>query len=183
MMKRFRMSFAVLAFAMLITPAARATVLTFEEINIGFGHGFQAVGQIAFASGPPFPPDTYITVLEVPSLYLNGSPLQFVPSGLGGAFIEPWIYTTGDFSLPREGLAFPLGTLPNVFSDFTLNGEPAVNGTVFVCARNVTTGPVGACEASAVPLPAALPLFSIGLLALAGFTAWRSRRSPVVVDG
>jgi hypothetical protein len=51
---------------------------------------------------------------------------------------------------------------PTPFSVFTLNGTLAESGTV-----NCVVG----CDVSAVPLPAALPLFGSGVIALAGL-AW-----------
>jgi len=171
MMKRLCVSCAALVFALLITPAARATTLTFEELNIGFGNGYQAVGEVGFISGLPTFPDEFVPI-SVPTLYFDGSPLQFLSAALGGQFIEPWVYTTGDFTLPNEVVSYPAGTLPNVFLDFALNGTTAVSGDV-TCIS-------GACAAT--PLPAALPLFSSAVFALAGLAMWKWRRSPVALD-
>jgi hypothetical protein len=60
------------------------------------------------------------------------------------------------------------GTFPNPnFSDFMFGGQEAVGGTVTACPSS------GDCAVT--PLPAALPLFGTGLLALASFAAWSRR--------
>ena len=104
---------------------------------------------------------------------MNGNPVPplFVDVGLGNPIKYDPVFFDACGLLPcpfgppiRLALSWPIDHIPTNFAEFTLgsdlnrgDGIPAISGDVV----------------SAVPLPAALPLFGSGVLALAGF-AWRS---------
>jgi len=181
MTKRFCVGFAALAFALLLSPAARASFI-YENVNLNFGDGYTATGNLTFrdipnfmGSGSPlFPLCISCTPAPVLELYFHGSPLTPLPDygsafiGLGNPTGEPLIFYS---PFPPSQVTFSSTTdrLPTTYADFFLDGTPAVSGDVLA--------------GTAVPLPAALPLFGGSLVLLAFLAMGMSRRSPASRNG
>ena len=155
------------------TPARAAYI--FEDINLSFGNGFQEIGKISFVAVPEF---EAIGWNVGPTLYFAGAPVPNGPQILQKQLIGNDIHRFyGDLSQQgnvntvnyfEENFVINAANLPNLtLSDFSLNGITARAGNISC---------VSGCDISSVPLPAALPMLSTGLLALMGFAAWRSRR-------
>ncbi len=115
-----------------------------------------------------------------PSEQLTGEmPINVIPPTAFGPFPHPF-FLTADFSLngtPLTQLGLPLeagfpGTL-GWFTPTTGRGAGSLLLDLTVNTANLGTITV-LSETFDTPLPAALPLFGSGVLALAGF-AWRSR--------
>jgi hypothetical protein len=183
-----------------VTAPARAATITTEDINIDFGNGYQAFGQVGFLgccsplspSPNQFRGDALYSGLVTVSL--NGAPLTWdnLAQGLGDPF------QVLDYELPlpsplHDFLVLTLDTpafegpaaLPTSVEDFTLGwgGVEAVgvSGSVTCVSGSgcLNTAPpptcVGReCELNAAPLPPALPLFATGIAGL-GLIGWRKR--------
>jgi hypothetical protein len=146
---------ALFTLFLLTAPAHAATIF---NLDLDFGNGYQEIGNMEIGS----------SLLEgyqgcCLTLYYNGAPLS--PFHLLGGGIPPIpnsVIGLYDIGGSPVGFVLALSNTQNFpyldFTDFSLNGVPAVSG-----------------EVSIVPLPAALPLFGSGVITLAGF-AWRKRR-------
>jgi hypothetical protein len=141
--------------------------------NVVFSGGDIVNGDVYINANLPFAVNTDQNLISVDGLYF------FVRTGLTSNSVSGLYYNGPTTQNPQsllETLTVNLADLPNLsISDFTLTnyGQSqlptyAVSGGV-LCASG--------CSVSATPLPDALPLFGSALLALAGFAAWRSRRS------
>jgi hypothetical protein len=136
----------------------------------------QAAPSVFGPFGPP--PDFFIPDATF-SLYLNGTPVPpAIPDvGQGNPIKQDPVFFEACGLLPcpygppiLESISWPIDHIPTNFAEFTFSGPfaslnrgegtPAISGYV-VDASTV------------VPLPAALPLFGSGLIALAGFAVRR----------
>jgi hypothetical protein len=178
MTKRFCAA-AVFVF-LTVTAPARASTTAIDAVNVTFANGYTLTGEMGFFYDV-FIPGYSFPVPGPTGLYLNGQGYFAscgAPDGsdLCGLFWNPP-------PVPPSGsplfavIGINLADVPNnlTFADFALLssklGPPlyaGVSGTVSCVSR---------CDINAVPLPAALPLFGSALLGLAGFAAYRSRRT------
>ena len=189
-MTRFCTIFAA-AFALLAaTVPARATIIpneaAIESVDITFANSFTLTGEMSF-----IPPSCIVGTcgysfpqpVSPPGLYLSGVP-SFVPLGEPNGSTYNAIWFDGGTRTYNAGIYVNVANLPNnlTFADFTL-GSPSENGgTVppfldppYYAGVSGTVTCVSGCGVSAVPLPAALPLFVSAVLGLAAFARWRSR--------
>jgi hypothetical protein len=135
-----------------LTAPANATTIAVEDINLDFGNGYKEIGTLGVHSSK----FTFIT--QAPDVYFNGSLVPTIPFSTGEA---GKLYQFG--GVDGFLLTFP-GNYPGLpVSWWTLNGVPAVSGTVDLVSL------------SYVPLPAALPLFGTALAGLGG-AGWIKRR-------
>jgi hypothetical protein len=151
---------AVFALLTVAAPAKAAGIIE-ESVNLNFGDGYQAIGDFGVLTNG-------FACCEFPTVEFDGSPVALsstFTSEPGHLFYgnagDPFLYDLA-FSSPQPFLA------PTTFADFSLNGTVAVAGDVSCISDNGS-----ACPFPAVPLPAALPLFGSGLIALAGFAVRR----------
>jgi hypothetical protein len=115
---------------------------------------YQSIGQTATTVEAGFPTDAYLF------FNFDGSPAHNL---------------TLDFGASRDALLTGTSNIsigafqPTVIQDFPLGGAGVIplSGTL----------DYGGTTLDNLPLPAALPLFGSGVLALAGFAAYRSRRN------
>jgi hypothetical protein len=167
--------FAAALFALLMTTApAHASPIYLEDLSLNFGGGYTINGGMYFQLGMnPAPTFTFS---------FNGTPLDLSSSfgsDPGHFFFDtsppplplPPGFLPFEFDLARIDGIGPLFPPPTSFSDFALNDVPAVSGSVSGDTINFGAGAVSC--AAPTPLPAALPLFGSGVIALAGFAVRR----------
>jgi hypothetical protein len=168
----FALTLGLLAVA---TPARASTV---EIVTLNFGDGYTANGTISFL-GPVGPPPQFFVPFSNFSLYLNGIPVppMFVDVGLGNPIKEDPVFFNICGVLPcpfpgpvADSISWPIDHIPTNFAEFTLaktfNGDDVLN-------RGNGTPAISGDVVFATPLPAALPLFGSGVIALAGFAVRR----------
>jgi hypothetical protein len=176
-------TFTAAVFALLIATAPARAALVWEEIDtidLTYPNNTTLTGELNIRDAAPFVVGAYVPE-ESSSLRLNGNPLTFVTSGTGFPFESLFQNCCASitFFVPppnSPGTPTPYGevllglTVPNIF----LNGVPPTGGTITTqfCVDN-------SCGAiSAVPLPAALPLFASALAGLGG-VGWLKKRGKV----
>jgi hypothetical protein len=155
---------AAATFAMLavFAPARAAYV---DSVGLYFGANTFA-GDVEFQPFDYFgPPGGLASAYLVQSdgVTYNASPITFSPPSNtpGLALIFPPIGSGPTF------LTVNTSYLPGLnYSDFAINGTVATAGTVSC---------VSGCDVSAVPLPAAFPLFGSALAGLGGVGWWKKR--------
>jgi len=183
--------FAALALLAFVTPASAYTFTT-EDINLTFQGGFTATGNISFTETPyPYSPLGSVFLLGgTVNMALDGTPLTPIPyynptppgypPPMGG---NPFAGTDPSYfqllpSLPcSPGAAcgefsYSLYELPSDPSDFFFSGGSA-QGIVSITSQINIQPPLP--DVSPTPLPATLPLFGSGVIALACFALLRKR--------
>src|SRR5262249_38238206 len=155
---------AVLLAILTSTAPAHASPIYLEDLSLNFGDGYTINGGMYFQLGmTPAPTFTFS---------FNGTPLDLSSSfgsDPGHFFFDtsqlpplplPPGFLPFEFDLARIDGIGPLFPPPTSFSDFALNGVPAVSGSVSCDTINFGAGAV---SCAATPLPAALPMFGSGV--------------------
>ncbi|MGE0565867.1 MAG: VPLPA-CTERM sorting domain-containing protein [Pseudolabrys sp.] len=171
MLRKIFLSAGLSVMLFIVMPTQAATI-TVEQIDVNFAGGFNATGSITFTQTLVYPQGYLALASPTIAMTLNGTPLLPAPHplpGHGNLNLPLYFLTPPDF---YYGVFFtwPLSDRPPThFSEFLLDGVPAISGTV-------TCGEVD-CDIAATPLPAALPLFGA---AVTGFAAFARRRRKSV---
>jgi hypothetical protein len=184
---------AIFALLAVTTPARAAFIDTLDaSVNLNFGSTTQLTGTfdlgwLPIDSGRNYGGervnDYYFS--DPPNLSVNGFPLTLsgLPpaSGPGDGTIGIFIPSGGTVALYFLGLNTNYLPPNPTFANFLLGGIPATGGTVTVLSETCHGG--GVCSSvSAVPLPAAFPLFASALAGVGGF-GWLKRRGKVSQRG
>jgi hypothetical protein len=142
-----------LALLTTVTIPAYATTIAVEDINLNFGNGYEEKGLLGVNIFK------FWGISQYPDLFYNGVPVPFTGFSDGEPNKLFQFAADGDHTLTIPG-NFP--GLPVSF--WALDGVAAVSGDVKLVSL------------SYVPLPAALPLFGSGVIALAGVARRKQRR-------
>jgi hypothetical protein len=163
---------AMLALLALTAPAHAAFVSSLDaDLNLNFGSD-TLIGSIGLEWQPGSKggkvndyvlTDSNLSLNGVPLLQTSAPPIAFPNYG---TTVEVFTKSLAPFGLVVFGVNTNVLPPNPTFSNFWLQGAPATSGTVTVLSETLAT----------VPLPAALPMFASGLLALAGFAFFRMKR-------
>ena len=187
-MKLFKTSFVVSAMVLASATMANASVLTFDDVVPDFNNfGTYSYGGYDFTNGggfaaiwPGYSPNSNGT----PNLiygYPFGNSLTITKTG-GGLFdfnsIEmaiSWYDSNPAETISINGNPFALSQLLTTYN-FNLLGVSSVSITGFDSGYWVADN-INVNSVSAVPLPAALPLFLTGLAGVAALSRRRRRKT------